>query len=215
MVATQSSFTFILLSLLININLYLVLQFKNVGQSNKSKTQAAVKVNDAWWESHLSGSESLSSACWGMFIWFRTFRSRELLLRGTVCPPVDRALETNHKQEASKCILLLYRDDLYPLMTNTARPLMHCSVWAQRPGLPQLTPLAARCDAFSLGRCLTSLCPSPPPSAGGRGRLRGRRRLKDSVHRDRPARRQRAQLPGPHGRGNGRFHFTSGRTLTF
>lgn len=46
--------------------------------------------------------------------------------------------------------------------------------------------------------------------AGGRGRLRGRRGLKDAVCRERPRRRQRAQLPGPHRGRRGRFHFARG-----
>lgn len=46
--------------------------------------------------------------------------------------------------------------------------------------------------------------------AGGRGRLRGRRGLKDAVCRQRPRRRQRAQLPGPHRGRRGRFHFARG-----
>lgn len=46
--------------------------------------------------------------------------------------------------------------------------------------------------------------------AGGRGRLRGRRGLKDAVCRERPHGRQRAQLPGPHRGRSGRFHFARG-----
>lgn len=48
--------------------------------------------------------------------------------------------------------------------------------------------------------------------AGGRGRLRGRRGRQDAVQRERPRRRQRAQLPGAHGGRRGRFHFARGRT---
>lgn len=48
--------------------------------------------------------------------------------------------------------------------------------------------------------------------AGGGGRLRGRRGLEDAVQRERPRRRQRAQLPGPRGGRRGRFHFARGWT---
>lgn len=49
--------------------------------------------------------------------------------------------------------------------------------------------------------------------AGRGGRLGGRRRLEDAVHSERAARDQRHQLPGPHGRGGGRVHFTRGRAV--
>lgn len=48
--------------------------------------------------------------------------------------------------------------------------------------------------------------------AGGRGRLRGRRRRQDAVQRERARRRQRAQLPGAHGGGRRRLHFARGWT---